>query len=54
LTLPDFNTTADERALQEQEGLLGDLLNQIEDIRRRIQSSYDVKFSQLEPIRQQI
>lgn len=54
LTLPDFNTTADERALQEQEGLLSDLLNQIEDIRRRIQSSYDVKFSQLEPIRQQI
>lgn len=54
LTFPDFSTAADELALQEQEELLTDLLAQIEDIRRRIQSSYDVKFSQLEPIRQQI
>lgn len=54
LTLPDFSTAADERALQEQEALLTDLLARTEAIRGRIQSSYDVKFSQLEPIRQQI
>ncbi|MCY1313541.1 hypothetical protein D9M70_640720 [compost metagenome] len=54
LKLPDFSTAADEQALGEQERLLTDLLDRVEDIRKRIQSSYDVKFSQLEPIRQQI
>ncbi|HBO2993426.1 TPA: hypothetical protein L4605_004346 [Pseudomonas aeruginosa] len=54
LKLPDFSTAADEQALGEQERLLTDLLGRVEDIRKRIQSSYDVKFSQLEPIRQQI
>lgn len=54
LELPDFSTTTDEQSLEKQERMLSELLSKIENIRAQIQSSYDLKFDQLKPIREQI
>lgn len=52
--LPNFDTSEDERTLAKQQLQLDRLLDRVEHIRAEIQSSFDVKFDQYKPIRDQI
>lgn len=54
LTLPDFDTASQELLLDRQQALLSSLHSSTEGIRKRIQSSFDSKFDQLQPFRNQI
>ena len=54
IEFPDFDTTDDEKSLKKQELMLARLLNNVEQIRAGIQSSFDQKFDQLKPIREQL
>jgi hypothetical protein len=54
IEFPDFDTTDDEKSLKKQELMLARLLHNVEQIRAGIQSSFDQKFDQLKPIREQL
>ena len=54
ITLPDFDTEPQEILLGRQQTLLSSLHSRTEVIRQRIQSSFNSKFDQLQPVREQI
>jgi hypothetical protein len=48
--MPDFAIDHDEARLLVQERLLKDMIEKIEPIRARVQSSFTSKFDQLQPL----
>jgi hypothetical protein len=50
LQLPDFDTTADEAALKQQSELVESLLAEAQQVRARIQESFNQQFDRLKPL----
>ena len=54
LDIPDFSTHQDESSLAEQQKLLDTFLASVDAIRAQIQASFDSKFDQITPVRDQL
>lgn len=52
VTMPDFGTEKDEAKLAEQERLMNEMVANLETIRARIQSSFNQKYDQVQPLQQ--
>ncbi len=52
VTMPDFGTEKDEIKLAEQERLMNEMIANLETIRARIQSSFNQKYDQVQPLQQ--
>lgn len=50
LTLPSFDTSADEQVLREQRGLVSSLLAEAQTIRARIQAAFNKQFDRINPL----
>ncbi len=50
LTLPSFDTSADEQALSEQRGLVASLLSESQSIRAGIQAAFNKQFDRINPL----
>lgn len=50
--MPDFGTEKDELKLAEQERLMHEMISSLETIRARIQSSFNQKYDQVQPLQQ--
>lgn len=52
LDTPDFGTEKDELKLRDQERLMTEMITELEIIRARVQSSFNQKYDQLQPLQQ--
>lgn len=50
--MPDFGTGKDQLKLDEQERLMNEMISSLETIRARIQSSFNQKYDQVQPLQQ--